>query len=897
MDIYCLQDTHSDSATEEQFMDDWGGKCILNSNSSASRGVAILFSATLDFEIKSIYKQNDGNLTIVKLLVSKHFEFLLVTIYGPNRDDPNFYINMKQKLLESDISSIVICGDWNLVQNYQLDTFGYVHENNKSAQSKVEYIKTILDLTDPWRTANQDLKKYTWFSTKSPRQMARLDFYLVTPDIQLNISKVGMYHGYRTDHSFIYLYLENFNITRGRSYWKLNTSLLQDIQYVEMVKTEIRNTISDIKSDHTTTVMDNQMIFEMIKLNVRGKTISYSSYKAKCEKKQEQTMENNILKLRDLLVCTQQRNVSKHILHQIETDLRTLQNDLEALRQRKIRAIVMRSKVQYYEEGEKPTKFFCNIEKRNSSSKSVSKLNVNGQLIYNQKDILREMRSFYNDLYSSKCLSSTDANFFLDRKNITKLSENDQNKCEGLITEAEAKEVLKNMKNGKVPGSDGFPAEFYKFFWNDLGKFLIDSLNEAFTKSKLSITQRLGILTCLPKGEKSQEFMKNLRPITLLNVDYKILSGILAMRMRRVLPHIISSSPKGFLKDRYIGENIRLVYDIISIFKKKGKEGLILLIDFEKAFDSIEWEYMTKILRAYNFGSSFIKWFKILYTDSCSCVINNGYLSEQFHLGRGCRQGDPLSPYIFILAIEPLAMTVKNNNNIQGIKIGSDQYKIGQYADDTFLLLDGSENSLRESITIFEKFFQCSGLKMNMQKTQVAWIGFLKNANNNLCPDLNLNWVKHFKLLGIEFTNNIELMMDKNYHPRLANIEKLLNSYAKRKISLVGKITVIKSLAIPKLVYPMSVLPKPSEEILNLLHKLFRKFIWGTSKPRMTLSQLEQDFVEGGLKLTNLFCLNDALKLAWIKRTFIKCGDWQTIFEKLSDMDKNQIWELDCYSL
>ena len=151
---------------------------------------------------------------------------------------------------------------------------------------------------------------------------------------------------------------------------------------------------------------------------------------------------------------------------------------------------------------------------------------------------------------------------------------------------------------------------------------------------------------------------------------------------------------------------------------------------------------------------------------------------------------------------------------------------------------------------------------MNMQKTQVAWIGFLKNANNNLCPDLNLNWVKHFKLLGIEFTNNIDLMMDKNYYPRLANIEKLLNSYAKGKISLVGKITVIKSLAIRKLVYPMSVLPKPSEEILNLLHKLFRKFIWGTSKPRMTLSQLEQDFVEGGLKLTNLFCLNDALKLA-----------------------------------
>ena len=89
-------------------------------------------------------------------------------------------------------------------------------------------------------------------------------------------------------------------------------------------------------------------------------------------------------------------------------------------------------------------------------------------------------------------------------------------KCEGQISEAEAKEVFKNMKNGKAPRSDGYPAAFYKFFWNDIGIYAADSLNEAFTKSKLSVTQKLGILTCLPKGEKLQEFLKNLHSITVI---------------------------------------------------------------------------------------------------------------------------------------------------------------------------------------------------------------------------------------------------------------------------------------------------------------------------------------------------------------------------------------------
>ena len=130
------------------------------------------------------------------------------------------------------------------------------------------------------------------------------------------------------------------------------------------------------------------------------------------------------------------------------------------------------------------------------------------------------------------------------------------------------------MKNGRTPG---FPAEFYKFFWNNLGNYLLDSLNCAFIKDELSVIKKLGALTCLTKVDKPREFMKNLRLITLLNVDYNILSGILAMGMQNVLSDIISDTQKRFLKGRYIGETIQLVYDVMSKLKKLGKRGLIVL--------------------------------------------------------------------------------------------------------------------------------------------------------------------------------------------------------------------------------------------------------------------------------------------------------------------------------
>ena len=146
------------------------------------------------------------------------------------------------------------------------------------------------------------------------------------------------------------------------------------------------------------------------------------------------------------------------------------------------------------------------------------------------------------------------------------------------------------MKNNKSPGSDVFSVEFFKFFYKDLEVFIRCAINEGYRTGQMSITQRQGIIICLPKGDKPRQFLKNWRPITLLNVTYKIASGCIVERLKIILSKLISTDQTGFINGRYIGENTRLIYDIMCQTDEEDIPGLLLIIDFKKAFDSISWD-------------------------------------------------------------------------------------------------------------------------------------------------------------------------------------------------------------------------------------------------------------------------------------------------------------------
>ena len=383
--------------------------------------------------------------------------------------------------------------------------------------------------------------------------------------------------------------------------------------------------------------------------------------------------------------------------------------------------------------------------------------------------------SFYQTLYTSNNTSPQNfigEDLFFQQNNQCKINDDERQLCEGLLTAAECLESVKTMESNKTPGTDGIPAEFYKVFWNDIKSFFLASINASYAKGLLSISQRRGLITLIPKKDKSLCYIKIWRHISLLNCDYKIAAKAIACRIKKVLPSVINSDQTGFLKNRFIGENIRLLNSIISYTDIEKLPGLLLFIDF----DTLEWTFVEKSLKYYNFGNSLISWIKLFYTDISSSIQNNGWTSDFFSLSRGVRQGCPLSPYLFILCAEILGAAIRRDKLIHGIQISDKECKVSQYADDTTLILDGTKPSLERSFLLLDIFAKLSGLKVNLEKTEALWIGSFKNRTDKLAIKQNIKWTyRKVKSLGVWFSTIEEEAAKLNYQEKKEKISKILS--------------------------------------------------------------------------------------------------------------------------
>ena len=319
------------------------------------------------------------------------------------------------------------------------------------------------------------------------------------------------------------------------------------------------------------------------------------------------------------------------------------------------------------------------------------------------------------------------------------------------------------------------------------------AFNLCYKKGSLSVTLCQSVITCIPKGEKPRQFLKNWRPISLLCVLYKLLSTVIANRLKAILDCIISKTQSGFIRGRNISDVTRLIYDLMNYTENHNIDGLLVLIDFEKAFDSVSWKFLYRVLEYIGLTENYIRCVKLLDTDLHATIIQAGCKSDFFKIERGCKQGDPIAAYLFLICAQILTYMIEQNPNIKGIFVDK-EIKLCQFADDTTLILDGSKNSLDAALNTIEVFGSVSGLKMNTTKTKLVWIGKRKHSKDKLNMSSKLEWgTTTFRLLGIIFSVNLNEIPSLNYTPALEKSKKILLNWKRRTLTPFGKITVLKT--------------------------------------------------------------------------------------------------------
>ena len=302
-------------------------------------------------------------------------------------------------------------------------------------------------------------------------------------------------------------------------------------------------------------------------------------------------------------------------------------------------------------------------------------------------------------------------------------------------------------------------------------------------------------LVALAYKKGGLQFIKNFRPISLLNVDLKVITKALAKRMARVMDKLISKNQR-CLPGRHIGTNHHILQDFIDYANSKDLEAAILFLDQEKAFDRMSHSFIFKTLKHFGFGDEFIDWVRIIYTGCSARVKVNDYLTLPIPISLGVRQGCPLSSLLYVLCIKVLSLEFQNNTNVSGFKYYTHEHKDTGYADDVSIVFTDN-SSLDEIFNILAKFEKATNSKINVDKTDGLWVGSWKNR---LDKPRDIKWVNtKVNNLGVFIGNNRQDCEFQSFEGVKEKIRNKLNYWNGKGISLKGKIRVINTFILQKL--------------------------------------------------------------------------------------------------
>ncbi|CAH9101392.1 unnamed protein product [Cuscuta europaea] len=493
------------------------------------------------------------------------------------------------------------------------------------------------------------------------------------------------------------------------------------------------------------------------------------------------------------------------------------------------------------------TKYFHSIVKKRQAKNSIASIRLqDGTLTQSMDQVAKEFISFFKGLFGTVVPSlDFDPNILASGNTI------DQSLFDSLIspvTDLEIKEALFDIGNDKAPGPDGYSLAFFKSNWGKVGEDVCAAVKEFFDSDNMLKQVNHTIVALIPKTTHSPS-VSDFRPISCTNVTYKIITKILASRLGPCLSSVVHPSQGAFVDGRLMTDNIFLAQELVRGYaRKRVSPRCMIKVDIRKAYDTISWAFLEKVLRGIGLPNVFVNWIMECVSTSSFSISINGILHGWFEGKRGLRQGDLMSPMLFVLCLEYFSrmLAIRTSNPSFNYHPLCSKLKISHlaYADDLMLFFKGEPKSIKILVDALNDFGRVSGLLVNQDKSNIFVGGNIEHKLPFILQMVDFQQGSFpVRYLGIPLAP-LKISVAQ-FSPLIDTVTDYFNAWNTKSLSYAGKVELIKSVIQGVQSFWLGIFPVP-KTILDRIVSLCRIFLWGGKHAKVAWEDVCLPKEEGG---------------------------------------------------
>ena len=806
-----------------------------------SRGVSLLVRASLRPVVDVVYADARGRLIVADVSISGQ-TFRVSGVYAPNcpKQRKDLFLVIDRFLGYQ--GHLVLMGDWNAILDPSIDRVG---QGSRRVENSLVDFMDRNDLVDRYRIDHPGVEMWTWARSSSPIDNRSYIDRVLVRRADTDFISCPTFHGNLgyTDHKLVRARIRLTDRPSLAGYWKFNLSYLKRKDFRELLENFVRGWLVGEGSIGSRRWVN-------FKAALRTFSVRYGQWLALTKAKEEESLEELEL---------------ESVAGGDSVGARLAREALARLAFERYKGSIVRARLnRVSDEASNVKRSEKEQEARLYNDRYIPSITTkDGRLLKGPREVCNGFREFFADLFSAEDLTVSNFDSYLAGSPC--LDEATAASCEGVVTEEEVKIAMSQVSNSTSPGLDGLPYEIYKSLSHLFIPILTQLYNHWFTLGHIPSQVTKGVITLLKKKGTTGKGVGDYRPITLLNTDLKILTKILANRLRNVADDLIAPQQTYALRGRSIQSNLHLLREVIEGVLADD-EAAIISLDQSKAFDRVDHRFLFKVLEKSGFQRDYLRWVRLLYQTPKTVIQINGKQSSPFPVTRSVRQGCPLSPLLYILSLEPLLRKLRDETTspyLQGI-VSTEGVRTtdSEYADDVTAYVSSIKDIEVVAETV-DHFNRVTGAQINREKSHGLLLGKWRGGGVPL-PS-SFNWTDGpIKILGIWV--GPDLQHDKNWLEVLAKVKAACRGWLNRRLSLRGRAEACFKHVFPLILYKLSVIPC-SKEVITAFEQLLSLILWKkVRRVRANRATCHQRLIHGGLGMPSVQAHLDAARLAFLAK-------------------------------